>query len=590
MSNKFWRGHHGCRPIRLGNRCGVLRALPCLNAELRYTCVRMKRVVLILGTIFWVFALVRSAVAQTTNTWRGEYFANRNLQGTPVFTRDDPSVDFNWRNSSPGAGIPADDFSVRWTRWYFITTPGNWTFTTLTDDGVRLFVDDRLVIDAWQDQPLTVQSVTLNLSPSFHLVRMEYYERRADAQAHLWITAPDYPDWRGEYYNNPNLAGTPAFVRNDSAINFDFGTAGPGGNVPGTNFSVRWTRSQFFNAGHYRFTTTTDDGVRLWLDGQLLIDQWKDQTLKSWSADITLTEGTHWLQMDYYQRGGNARAVLTWTAEQTTEFWRGEYFSNPSLEGAPVFTRDESDLDFDWGTSAPGRGIKNSDWSARWTTRRMIYAPGYYTVVGIGDDGFRVWVDNTLLIDEWHDQPPTPHAAVVYLNAGQHDWRVEYYQHSGTALMRTRIVRGIVEPGRLAPGEIVIDSQHVGFIKSNTAWQAVATSAGKTAYIAQNQALARSSRNEVRWYPGLTQPGEYEIWAYIPANLATTHRAQYTIVHANTFDTRTLNQSLYLNEWVSLGKYYFAATGDEYVLLTDVTYEPDQSAVIVADALKFSAR
>jgi len=102
--------------------------------------------------------------------------------------------------------------------------------------------------------------------------------------------------------------------------------------------------------------------------------------------------------------------------------------------------------------------------------------------------------------------------------------------------------------------------------------------------------VAQSDNNEVRWYPALTQPGEYEIWAYIPGNLATTHRAQYTIVHAGTYDMRTLNQSLYLDEWVSLGTYYFAATSDEFVLLSNVTYEPDQSTIIVADALKFSAR
>jgi len=550
----------------------------------------MKRAVLIIGTVFCVFALARSAVAQTTHTWRGEYFANRHLQGTPAFTRDDPAIDFDWHNGSPAPNLPADDFSVRWTRWLFIDTPGNWTFTTLTDDGVRLFVDDRLVIDAWQDQPLTVQSATLNLSPSFHLVRMEYYERHANAQAHLWITSPDYPDWRGEYYNNPNLAGAPAFVRNDSAIRFNFGTAGPGGNVAGTDFSVRWTRSHFFSAGRYRFTTTTDDGVRLWIDGQVLIDQWKDQTLKSWTAEVTLSEGMHWLQMDYYQRGGNAQATLTWTPVQATEVWRGEYFSNPSLEGTPTLTRDDADLDFDWGANAPGRGIKNSDWSARWTTRRTIYSPGYYTVVGIGDDGFRVWVDNTLLIDEWHDQPPTPHAALVYLNAGPHDWRVEYYQHSGTALMRVSIGRGVVDPEQVSPNAMVIDSQHPGFIKRNPAWQASTTSAGKIAYTIQNRAVAQSDNNEVRWYPALTQPGEYEIWAYIPGNLATTHRAQYTIVHAGTYDMRTLNQSLYLDEWVSLGTYYFAATSDEFVLLSNVTYEPDQSTIIVADALKFSAR
>jgi len=564
----------------------------------------MQRISLLFGLIGLVFGLSQSFVSSaptaqtTTTTWRAEFFANRNLQGEPIVTRQDDAIDFVWQAGSPDPSIPVDDFSARWTRWLFIDTPGNWTFTAIVDDGVRLFIDDVLVIDAWNDQTLAMHSATVNLSQSFHLVRMEYYERSGNAQAQLFITSPNFPDWRGEYYANPNLAGAPEFTRNDSAINFDFGNGGPGGGVPGTNFSVRWTRNQFFNAGRYRFTTTTDDGVRLWVDGQLLIDQWQDQTPRSWSGEITLNEGTHWLRLEYFQRGGNAQARLNWTPISSGELWRGEFFNNPSLDGTAVLARDDLDIDFDWASESPGRGIaRGSNWSARWTSQRTTRAPGFYTASVIADDGVRVWVDGNLLIDQWHDQSPTAYAAMVYLTAGQHDWRVEYYQHGGGASLRVQIVAGTQTPTQprtqtgLPAREILIDPKNPGFVKSvDGGWQAVAGGFNDLAYSIKNSTFSHSQNNWVRWYPGLIQAGEYEISVYVPANVATTRHARYVIAHAGTFSHRELNQSLYLNQWVSLGKFYFAATGDEYVSLSDITFESAQSTIIVADAVKFSAR
>jgi hypothetical protein len=549
----------------------------------------MRQTLLLTGILWVLFAAsVQSAPpAQATGAWRGEYFANRNLQGAPSFTRDDANIDFVWGANSPGAGIPADDFSVRWTRWYLIDVPGNWTFTTITDDGVRLFVDDQIVIDAWSDQTLTARSATLNLSPSFHLVRMEYYERGANAQAQLFITSANFPDWRGEYYSNVNFAGAPAFTRNDRTLHFNFGTAGPGGGVPGENFSARWTRSQFFNAGRYRFTTTTDDGVRLFIDGQLLIDQWKDQTSKSWSAEISLTEGDHWIRMDYFQRGANALATLIWTpVTGSTELWRGEFFANSNLEGTPAFARDDAALDFAWGNDAPGRGIRAAEWSARWTSKRNTTTPGFYTVTATSDDGVRVWVDGNLLIDEWHDQSPTTYAAMPFLTAGAHDWRIEYYQRGGTASLQMAITPGALAPEQSKVGlparEIVIDTKNARFIQS-AGWQ----SAGGQSQSIKNVSFAQTDFKWVRWHPLLAHAGEYAIFVYLPANIGTTHSARYVVAHAGGFDTRIVNQSLYADQWVGLGKFYFSATGNEFVTLSDVTFEPTQSTVIVADAIKW---
>ena len=86
--------------------------------------------------------------------------------------------------------------------------------------------------------------------------------------------------WKGEYFANRTLSGVPVLVRDDgiSALDFDWGAAGPNACGVGSDlFSARFTRTVFFNAGTYRFTATTDDGVRLYVDGVLRIDKWLDQ-------------------------------------------------------------------------------------------------------------------------------------------------------------------------------------------------------------------------------------------------------------------------------------------------------------------------
>ena len=556
---------------------------------------RLTWIGLALLTLLFAAPATASPAAQMTTAWTGAYFANPDLQGDPTFTRDDPAIDFAWGKASPDRNIPADDFSVRWERWMLIDTPGTWAFTAIADNGVRLFIDDQLVIDAWNDQPTSARTVLQNLTQSFHLVRMEYYHRTGDAQAHLFTTSASFPDWRGEYYGNPDLVGAPAFVRNDSAINFNFGTAGPGGGVAGTNFSSRWTGSPFFSAGNYQFTTKTDDGVRLWIDGRLLIDQWHDASPTSYSGNLTLNSGNHYVKMEFYQHSGDALATLTWSAIQNPEIWHGEYFDNPGLQGAAAFTRDDANLNFDWGGTPPGGGIaQGANWSARWTARKVTPNAGYYSVTATADDGVRVWVDNALLIDEWHDASSISYAAMTFLAAGQHDWRVEFYQHVGTASLRLETLPGAVAPS-LAPassttGDVTIDAQNPDFFKAGNGWQSAANGTGGNAFSAPNSAFTQAENAWVRWYPSLTHAGNYEISVYLPAGLGTTTNAHYEIAHGDTHDFRVLNQSLYAKQWVSLGVFTFSATGDEYVALSDVTYEPSQSTSVVADAIRFAAR
>ena len=123
-------------------------------------------------------------------------------------------------------------------------------------------------------------------------------------------TPSNFPDWRGEYFDNSALVGAPALVRNDREVNFDWSSGSPDGRLPVDNFSVRWTRNQNFGEGNYRFTLHFDDGARLFVDGTQLIDEWRDGGNRTLSADIRLNTGAHALRIEYYERSGLAQAQL----------------------------------------------------------------------------------------------------------------------------------------------------------------------------------------------------------------------------------------------------------------------------------------
>jgi hypothetical protein len=119
-----------------------------------------------------------------STTWRGEYFNNRWLTEMPVLIRQDAAIDFSWGSGSPGSGVPADNFSARWRR-YVSFDANTYRFTVSADDGVRLWVDDKLLIEAWQDPQVTTYSADISLAQGYHRVRLEYYEAGGSAAVRL---------------------------------------------------------------------------------------------------------------------------------------------------------------------------------------------------------------------------------------------------------------------------------------------------------------------------------------------------------------------------------------------------------------------
>lgn len=100
-----------------------------------------------------------------------------------------------------------------------------------------------------------------------------------------------------------------------------------------------------------------------------------------------------------------------------------------------MVSRTDDAIDFDWGEGAPTPLLSANTFSAHWT-RTKSYAAGTYRFSVTGDDGIRVLVDGTQVIDGWFYQAPTTYTADVPLSEGGHTVVVEYFEHTGGAVAR----------------------------------------------------------------------------------------------------------------------------------------------------------
>lgn len=122
----------------------------------------------------------------------GDYYNGIALAGGVVNSRVDGPINFDWGSGSPGVtGIGANLFSIQWNGWVRATETGSYQFRTLSDDGVRLYVDGNLVINNWTDHAVTTDtsgSVTLNAGQIYPVV-LEFYENGGLAEIRLqWQT------------------------------------------------------------------------------------------------------------------------------------------------------------------------------------------------------------------------------------------------------------------------------------------------------------------------------------------------------------------------------------------------------------------
>ncbi len=128
------------------------------------------------------------------NGLMAEYYTDRNeFVGPPTLIRMDSTIDYYWGYDSPDPKISADNFVARWSGTFQAPFSDTFTFATESDDGVRLWIDNKLVIDKWGYQSSTEWSASVDLKTGqTHTVKLEYLENQGEALVHLRWSSPQF--------------------------------------------------------------------------------------------------------------------------------------------------------------------------------------------------------------------------------------------------------------------------------------------------------------------------------------------------------------------------------------------------------------
>ena len=287
----------------------------------------------------------------------------------------------------------------------------------------------------------------------------------------------------GYYFQNIDLSGLVAY-RLDPQVNFRWGAGEPVPGVGPNNFSVRWEgQVKAPGTGRFTFQTTSDAGMRLWVNQQLLVNQWTNAGRRKAEGSLDLQQDKKYeLKLEYFDSAAAAAAIqLDWSGPNlphgpvpTEKLYAparaglqapppahgllGLYFDEPDLSG-PFLTRYDATVDFDWGEKPPRDGLGREKFSVRWVGHLTPQFGEEYIFRTVMDDCVRLWINDQLLIDGWTEEPSTLDSNPIRLTAGQPcAVRLEMANARGNSKAKwywssPSTPRALVPASRLRPGE-----------------------------------------------------------------------------------------------------------------------------------------
>ena len=261
-----------------------------------------------------LFCLQAQACTVPNGSFCVDYYNGETLSGPVIATGNTNSINYNFI-ANPQASVPSNLFSGRWSG-YFNFTAGQYIFQATADDGVKLLIDGKPVIDGWKDQPPTQYQATVTLAAGSHLIEIDYYQGYGGAVLQAsWqpVRSCDLPvgQFCVAYYSNATLSGNPQLIVHETTINHPWGYGSPDPGIPNYNFSGHWQGQFNFNNGAYTFNATSDDGVLVSIDGQPLINAFYPQAATTYQASLWLS-GLHTVTVDYFQAYGAATLQVNW--------------------------------------------------------------------------------------------------------------------------------------------------------------------------------------------------------------------------------------------------------------------------------------
>jgi glucose/arabinose dehydrogenase len=348
---------------------------------------------------------------------------------------------------------------------------------------------------------------------------------------------------KGEYYDNTNFTSL-KLTRTNATVDFDWGTGSPDASIAADTFSVRWTglvQPQFSET--YTFYTTTDDGARLWVDGQLLIDKWVDQSATNdWTGNLALTAFRKYsVMMEYFENGGGASTKLSWSSPSTPK---------AIIPQTQLYSGPTASLPFRFQS-----------------TERPTNNQFRVNLSGVPGDIHRVEASTDLINWTLSAMLTNVNGSLLFLDLLATNFAERFYR---------------MKAGGPYPADIVVDNASATTITNSAAWTTgtISTDRYSADYRYKNTG---TGANYVQFTPVIPAAGNYQVYEWHPQGSNRTTVAMHIIQFNGGTQTNLVNQQTGGGQWNLLGTFGFSAGTAGNLRITD---NFSGTGVVIADAIK----
>jgi hypothetical protein len=334
-----------------------------------------------------------------------------------------------------------------------VYTSGNEAVAPVQTDSVHTHIETVTATTAITQTPSVSKKSTQTMTPTT-LTKMTPIVASTPKPTQKELVRFDGTGLRGEYYDNLDLTDLKT-VRIDSIMDFNWSVFPPSGIKNDGSFSIRWQGEiQPVYSEEYAFHVTRDNGVRLWINNKLLIDQWNDKCSVTDSAKVILEAGKKYdIKLEYYNNTGLSYVKFEWSSASTKKAvipktclypssepipetpalpgngtgLKGQYYDNIDLTSLKLTSVDPV-INFNWGVGSPDSAVKeDGQFSIRWTGKVEPLYSEEYTFYITYDDGVKFWINNKLLVDKWTSGASGEKQVKINLEADKkYDIKIEY--------------------------------------------------------------------------------------------------------------------------------------------------------------------
>jgi hypothetical protein len=304
----------------------------------------------------------------------------------PVYYSEDTALNYEWiedrkvlGSGTPFPGFVDSNFAAIY-RGKFNFEEGEYLFKTKADEGIKVYLDDNKsnpIIDQWGGNTDLEDSALFRFNQAGeHTVTVEYYDKRSDAQLNLdWSKTCSAPagEFCVNFFNNKTGDGVPAKTMIEPYSKLTTGngvshTWNKTSTIPtGVNlspFTATWEGKVLFDEEDYVFYTDTTDSMKLYVDGNLLLDSSISRNTKLISDPQALSEGIHVVKVEYLNSTGDANMQFYWnTAPKITNKNTASKFSGTNARYVHYVTSEDlegDDLTYSLVNPLTGMSIDNN--------------------------------------------------------------------------------------------------------------------------------------------------------------------------------------------------------------------------------------